>query len=103
MNRKVSFADRVLRMQTAVASLLDVLAVVQREAAAMAEAQRRFAACKPAQKRQAISAEYRLARLGLTPGLLSGVINPRPSKFGYSYGTNDPSATSVVHRSSVPR
>jgi stringent starvation protein B len=57
MNKKVSFADRVLGMQAAVASLLDVLAVVEREAAAMAEAQKRFAARKPAQKRQAKSAE----------------------------------------------
>ena len=44
-------------MQAAVASLLDVLAVVQREATAIAEAQKRFAARKPAQRRQAKSAE----------------------------------------------
>lgn len=57
MNKKVSFAERLAQMQTAVTSLRAILEIVEREASAMAEVQQRFTARKPAQKRQATSAE----------------------------------------------
>ena len=56
MNKKVSFAERVTLINTA-AALRDILRIVAEEASAMAEVQQRFAARKPAQKRQANSAE----------------------------------------------
>ena len=46
MNKKGSFADRVARMQAAVRSLREILATVDAEAEAMAEAQTRFAVRK---------------------------------------------------------
>lgn len=57
MNKKVLFADRVERMQDAVECILRVLDIVETEAKAMAEAQQRFAAKKPTQKRPAKSTE----------------------------------------------
>jgi hypothetical protein len=57
MNKKVSFAERLVQMQTAITSLRAILQIVEQEASAMAEVQQRFAARKPAQKRQANSAE----------------------------------------------
>ncbi len=57
MNKKVSFAERVALMNTATAALRDILRIVADEASAMAEVQQRFTAKKPAQKRQANSAE----------------------------------------------
>ncbi len=57
MNQKVSFAERLAQMQTAATSLRAILEIVEREASAMAEVQQRFTARKPAQKRQANSAE----------------------------------------------
>lgn len=56
MNKKVSFAERQVLMQTAVTSLRAILEIVEQEASAMAE-QQRFTARKPAQKRQANPAE----------------------------------------------
>ena len=49
MNKKVSFAERLAQMQTAVTSLRAILEIVEREASAMAEVQQRFTARKPAQ------------------------------------------------------
>ena len=49
MNKKVSFAERLALMQTAATSLRAILEIVEREAFAMAEVQRRFTARKPAQ------------------------------------------------------
>jgi len=57
MNKKVSFADRVALLAGAAEDLRAILAIVEAEAKAMAEAQQRFAARKPAQKRPAKSAE----------------------------------------------
>jgi len=57
MKKNVSFAERLAQMQTAATSLRAILEIVEREASAMAEVQQRFAARKPAQKRQANSAE----------------------------------------------
>ena len=57
MNKKVSFADRVALMAGAAEDLRIILAIVEAEAKAMAEAQQRFAAKKPTQKRPAKSAE----------------------------------------------
>ena len=57
MNKKVSFADRVGLMQAAVQDLRAILEIVQDEAQAVAEAQQRFAAKKPTQKRPAKSTE----------------------------------------------
>jgi hypothetical protein len=57
MNKKVSFTDRVALLAGAAENLRAILAIVQDEAKAIAEAQQRFAARKPAQKRQAKSAE----------------------------------------------
>ena len=56
MNKKVSFADRVALMGRAADTLRVVLAIVEGEAKAMAEAQERFAAKTPT-KRLAKSAE----------------------------------------------
>jgi len=57
MNKNVSFAERLALMQNAAASLRAILPIVESEASAMAEVQQRFPARKPAQKRQANSAE----------------------------------------------
>lgn len=57
MNKKVSFAERLALMQNAVASMRAILPIVEQEASSMAEVQQRFAAKKPAQKRQANAAE----------------------------------------------
>jgi hypothetical protein len=57
MNKNVSFPERLALMQNAAASLRAILPIVESEASAMAEVQQRFAARKPAQKRQANSAE----------------------------------------------
>jgi hypothetical protein len=57
MNKKVSFADRVALLAGAAEDLRAILAIVEAEAKAMTEAQQRFAARKPAQKRPAKSAE----------------------------------------------
>jgi hypothetical protein len=57
MNKKVSFSERLAQMQTAATSLRAILQIVEQEASAMAEVQQRFAARKPAQKRQANKAE----------------------------------------------
>ena len=57
MNKKVTFADRVALMAGAAEDLRTILAIVEAEAKAMAEAQQRFAAKKPTQKRPAKSAE----------------------------------------------
>jgi hypothetical protein len=57
MNKKVSFADRVALLVGAAEDLRAILAIVEAEAKAMAQAQQRFAARKPAQKRQAKSTE----------------------------------------------
>lgn len=57
MNKKVSFADRVALMAAAAEDLRTILAIVEAEAKAMAEVQRRFAAKKPTQRRPAKSAE----------------------------------------------
>jgi hypothetical protein len=56
MNKKVSFADRAAILAGAAEDLRAILAIVEAEAKAMAEAQQRFAAKKPA-KRSAKSAE----------------------------------------------
>ena len=56
MNKKVSFADRVALMGRAANDLRAILAIIEGEAQAMAEAQQRFAAKKPA-KRPAKSTE----------------------------------------------
>ena len=70
MNKKVSFAERLAQMQTAVASMRAILEIVEREASAMAEVQQRFTARKPAQKRQANSS--RVAAVS-KPDPLTGV------------------------------
>jgi hypothetical protein len=57
MNKKVSFAERQVLMQTAVTSLRAILEIVEQEASAMAEVQQRFTATQPTQKRHANSAE----------------------------------------------
>lgn len=57
MNKKVSFADRVALMAGAAEDLRTILAIVEAETKAMAEAQQRFAAKKPTQKHPAKSAE----------------------------------------------
>ena len=57
MNKKVSFADRVDLLAGAAEDLRAILAIVEAEAKAMAEAQQRFTARKPTQKRPAKSAE----------------------------------------------
>ena len=57
MNKKVSFADRVASMKAAVEDLRTILAIVEAEAKAMAEAHQRFAAKKPTPKRPATSTE----------------------------------------------
>lgn len=57
MNKKASFAQRLAQMQAAVTSLRAILEIVEQETSAMAEVQQRFTARKPAQKRQANSAE----------------------------------------------
>jgi hypothetical protein len=57
MNKKVSFADRVALLACAAEDLRAILAIVEAEAKAMAEAQQRFEARKPAQKRQPKSTE----------------------------------------------
>ena len=51
MNKKVSFAERQVLMQTAVTSLHAILEIVEQEASAMAEVQERFTARKPAPRR----------------------------------------------------
>jgi hypothetical protein len=56
MNKKVSFANRVALMSRAAEDLRSILAIIEGEAKAMAEAQQRFAAKKPA-KRPAKSTE----------------------------------------------
>jgi hypothetical protein len=56
MNKKVSFADRVAFMGRAASDLRAILAIIEGEAQAMAEAEERFAAKKPT-KRPAKSAE----------------------------------------------
>jgi hypothetical protein len=56
MNTKVTFADRVALMSRAANDLRAILAIIEGEAQAMAEAQERFAAKKPP-KRSAKSAE----------------------------------------------
>lgn len=53
MNKKVSFAERQVLMQTAVTSLRTILQKVEQKASAMAEVQQRFTARKPAEKRHA--------------------------------------------------
>jgi hypothetical protein len=57
MDKKVSFADRVALLAGAAEDLRAILAIVEAEAKAMAEAQQRFAARKPAQKRPTKSTE----------------------------------------------
>jgi len=57
MNKKVTFADRVDLMDRAAADLRVILAIIEGEAKAMAEAHKRFAAKKPTQKRPAKSTE----------------------------------------------
>jgi aldehyde:ferredoxin oxidoreductase len=58
MNKKVnSFADRVGLMASSAEYLRNIAKIVEAEAKAMAEAQQRFAAKKPTQKRPANSAE----------------------------------------------
>jgi len=57
MNKKVTFADRVASMKAAIEDLRTILTIVEDEAKAMAEAQERFAAKKPTQKRPATSTE----------------------------------------------
>jgi hypothetical protein len=57
MNKKVSFADRGDLLAGAAEDLRAILAIVDAEAKAMAEAQQRFTARKPTQKRPAKSAE----------------------------------------------
>jgi len=56
MNKKVNFADRVALMGRAAETLRVILAIIEDEAKAMAEAQKRFAAKTPT-KRSAKSAE----------------------------------------------
>ena len=57
MNTKVTFADRVALMGCVAEDLRSILAIIEAEAKAMAEAQTRFAAKKPTHKRSAKSAE----------------------------------------------
>jgi hypothetical protein len=52
MNKKVSFADRVALIGRAASDLRAILAIVEAEAKAMAEAQQRFAAKKPTKRRR---------------------------------------------------
>ena len=68
MNKKVSFAERLAEMQTAVTSLRAILEIVEREASAMVEVQQRFAAKKPAQK-HVLQALNLLGRLEIAPYL----------------------------------
>jgi hypothetical protein len=56
MNKKSRFADRVVAIKAAIAHLRTVLEIVDAEAKAMAEVQKRFAA-KTASSRSAKSAE----------------------------------------------
>ena len=56
MNKEIRFADRVALMGRAANDLRAILAIIESEALAMAEAQQRFAAKKPT-KRSAKSAE----------------------------------------------